>query len=331
MLLAGSRVPIGHALAPYPEGVRVLAYILRRLLQVIPVFFGATLLIYFMVFAMPGDPILALFGDRTPNPALLEQLRERYHLDDPFLVQYFYYITGVLRGDFGISFSGQPVSEILVRTFPVTFRLAVLAIIIEFTLAIVIGTISALRKGKLFDNTSLVVALIFVAVPIFVLAFLAQYFLAIQWGWFRPTVGSQNGWFDLTLPALVLGFSLYATSMRLMRASTIDTLNQDWVRTAYSKGLSRRRVVPVHVMRNSLLPVITNSATNFGVLLVGATVTEGIFNVPGIGNTLYSATIRQEGPTVVSIVTVFVVVYVLVNLIVDLLYGLLDPRIRYAK
>jgi oligopeptide transport system permease protein len=309
----------------------VASYILRRLLQVIPVFFGATLLIYFMVFAMPGDPILALFGDRTPNPALLEQIREQYHLNDPFIVQYFYYIIGVFQGDFGVSFSGQPVSEVLARTFPVTLRLAAMAIAIELVLAIVIGTISGIRKGKIFDNASLVIALVFVAVPVFVLAFLAQYFLAIQLGWFRPTVGAQNDWGDLWLPAIVLGLSLYATSMRLTRASVIDTLNQDWVRTAYSKGLPRRRVVPVHVLRNSLLPVITNTATNFGVLMVGATVTEGIFNVPGVGNTLYQAITRQEGPTVVSFVSVFVIVYVLVNLVVDLFYGLLDPRIRYAK
>jgi oligopeptide transport system permease protein len=309
----------------------VAIYILRRILQVIPVFLGATLLIYFMVFAMPGDPIAALFGDRPPNPNLLEQIRDEYHLNDPFIVQYFYYILGVFQGDFGVSFSGQQVSEVLARTFPVTLRLAVLAIAIELTLAIVIGTISGLRKGKFFDNTALVVALVFVGIPVFVLAFLAQYFLAIQLGWFRPTVGGQNGFIDLLLPALVLGVSLYATSMRLTRASVIDTLNQDWVRTAYSKGLSRRRVVPVHVLRNSLIPTITNTATNFGVLLVGATVTEGIFNVPGVGNTLYQATIRQEGPTVVSFVTVFVILYVLVNLVVDLLYGLLDPRIRYAK
>ena len=128
----------------------------------------------------------------------------------------------------------------------------------------------------------------------------------------------------------MLGFSLYAVSMRLMRSSVIETLNQDWVRTAYSKGLSRNRVLPVHVLRNSLIPVITNSATNFGVLLVGATVTEGIFNVPGVGNTLFQAIQRGEGPTVVSFVTVFVILYVLVNLLIDLLYGLLDPRIRYA-
>ena len=309
----------------------MLGYILRRLLQVIPVFFGATLLIYFLVFAMPGDPLLSLFGDRTPSPALIAQLQAQYHLDQPFIVQYFYYIAGIFRLDFGVSFSGQPVADILARTFPVTLRLAVMAVAIAFVLAIVIGLFSALGKGGIFDNSMLVLALIFIAVPIFVLSFLAQYFLAIQLGWFRPTVGANNDWGDLWLPAWVLGFSVYATSMRLTRASTIDTLGQDWVRTAYSKGLSRGRVIPVHVLRNSLIPVITNSATNFGVLLVGATVTEGIFNVPGVGNTLFNAVRQSEGPTVVSFVTVFVILYVIVNLIVDLLYGLLDPRIRYAK
>jgi oligopeptide transport system permease protein len=308
----------------------MFSYILRRLLQLIPVFFGATLLIYFMVFAMPGDPIAALFGDKPPSPALLAELRAQYHLDDPFIVQYFYYIVGIFQGNMGVTYSGQSVNDVLARTLPVTGRLAVMAIAIEFTLAIIIGTISALRKGKLFDNTALVITLIFVAVPIFVLAFVAQYFLAIQLGWFRPTVGAQNDWNDLWLPAIVLGVSLYATSMRLMRGSVIDTLNQDWVRTAYSKGLSRNRVLPVHTLRNSLIPVITNSATNFGVLLVGATVTEAIFNVPGVGNTLFRATQAHEGPTIVSFVTVFVIIYVLVNLFVDLLYGLLDPRIRYV-
>ncbi|MCX6502624.1 MAG: ABC transporter permease [Microbacterium sp.] len=309
----------------------MLGYILRRILQLIPVFLGSTLLIYALVFAMPGNPILALFGDKTPNPAVVAALEAQYHLDQPFIVQYFYYLLGIFQGDMGQTFSGQSVNDVVARTLPVTGRLAVMAIAIEFILAIIIGTISALRKGKIFDNAMLVVSLIFVALPIFVLAFLAQYFLAIQWGWFKPTVGSQNGWGDLWLPAIVLGLSLYATSMRLMRGSVIDTLNQDWVRTAYSKGLPRRRVIPVHVLRNSLIPVITNSATNFGVLLVGATVTEAIFNVPGVGNTLFQATLRHEGPTIVSFVTVFVILYVLVNLLVDLLYGLLDPRIRYVK
>jgi oligopeptide transport system permease protein len=222
------------------------------------------------------------------------------------------------------------VNSVLARTLPVTGRLAVMAIGIEFFLSIVIGSISALRKGKFFDHGALVTALTFLSIPIFVMCFVAQYFLAYKFGWFKTTVGADNGWNGLWLPAFVLGFSLYAVSMRLMRGSVLDTLNQDWVRTAYGKGLPRRRVIPVHVLRNSLIPVITNSATNFGILLVGATVTEYIFNVPGVGNTLFQATLRHEGPTIVSFVTVFVVLYVLVNLIVDLLYGLLDPRIRYA-
>jgi len=309
----------------------MFAYIVRRLLQLIPVFIGATLLIYFLVFSMPGDPIAALFGDHQPSDELLAQLRAQYHLDEPFLVQYWYYLTGIFRGDMGTTFSGQSVNDVLARTLPVTARLAVMSIAIEFALSIVIGTVSALRKGKIFDNAALIAGLVFLSIPVFVMGFVAQYFFAIKLGWFSPTVGADNGWNGLWLPAIVLGVSLFATSMRLMRGSVLDTLNQDWVRTAYSKGLPRTRVLPVHVLRNSLIPMITNSATNFGVLLVGATVTEAVFNIPGVGNTLYQATLHHEGPTIVSFVTVFVILYVLVNLLVDLLYGLLDPRIRYVK
>jgi oligopeptide transport system permease protein len=308
----------------------VLRYILFRILQVIPVLLGTTFLIYFMVFAMPGDPIVAMFGDKTPNPAVLAKLREQYNLDQPFIVQYLLYLKGMFVGDFGTSFSGQPVSSILARTFPVTAALAVMAIIIEFTLAVIIGLFSGLRKGKLFDNVNLIVGLLMMSVPIFVIAFIAQYFFTIKLSWFKTTVGSDVSFYSLLLPAIVLGVSLYATSMRLTRASVIDTLNQDFVRTAYSKGLSRGRVIPVHVLRNSLIPTITNSAANFGVLLVGATVTEGIFNVPGVGNTLYQAILRGENATVVSFVTVMVLLYLGVNLIIDLLYAVLDPRIRYV-
>ncbi|MCB1272772.1 MAG: ABC transporter permease [Leucobacter sp.] len=308
----------------------MLRYILFRLLQVIPVLLGTTFLIYFMVFAMPGDPIVAMFGDKTPNPVVLEKLREQYNLDQPFIVQYLLYLKAILVGDFGTSFNGQPVSQILARTFPVTAMLAVMSIAIEFSLAIVIGLFSGLRKGKLFDNLSLIVGLLLMSVPIFVVAFIGQYFLTIKWHVFRTTVGANVTLWNLLLPALVIGITLYATSMRLTRASVIDTLNQDFVRTAYAKGLPRRRVIPVHVLRNSLIPTVTNSAANFGVLLVGATVTEAIFNVPGVGNTLYQAILRGENSTVVSFVTVMVLLYLGVNLVVDLLYAALDPRIRYA-
>ncbi|MEB4613847.1 ABC transporter permease, partial [Leucobacter sp. M11] len=193
-----------------------------------------------------------------------------------------------------------------------------------------IGLFSGLRKGKFFDNINLIIGLIFMSIPIFVIAFIAQYGLGLKLGWFSPTVGAGAPLKDLLLPALVLGVSLYATSMRLTRASVIDTLNQDFVRTAYAKGLSRGRVVPVHVLRNSLIPTVTNTATDFGTLMVGATVTEGIFNVPGVGNVLFNAILKGENVTVVSFVTVMVLVYLGVNLFIDLLYAVLDPRIRYA-
>lgn len=306
-------------------------YILRRVLQAIPVFFGTTFLIYFMVFAMPGDPIVAMFGDKTPNPAVVAQLRAQYHLDEPFIVQYLIYIAGIFRGDFGIAFSGEPVTEILARTFPVTIRLAVLALFFETVFGILVGLVSGIRKGKFFDGGSLAVSLILISLPIFVIAFIAQYVFGVWLGWARTTVGSGAPIQDLILPALVLASISFAQIMRLTRASVIETSGADFVRTAYSKGLSRKRIIPVHILRNSLIPVVTYLATDFGVLLVGATVTEGIFNVPGVGNTLYQAIIRGEGPTVVSFVTVMVLIYLVVNLIVDLLYGLLDPRIRYVK
>lgn len=306
-------------------------YIFRRVLQAVPVFFGTTLLIYFMVFVMPGDPIIALFGDKSPNPAVIAQLRAQYHLDQPFIVQYLLYIKGIFTGDFGVSFSGEQISSILQRTFPVTARLAVMALAFLSIAGILVGLISGLRKGKFFDNASLGVSLVLISLPIFVTAFIAQYVFGVWLGWARTTVGSGAPLQDLVLPALVLASASFAQVMRLTRSSTLETLNQDFVRTAYSKGLSRKRVIPVHILRNSLIPSVTYLATDFGVLLVGATITEGIFNVPGVGNTLYQAIIRGEGPTVVSFVTVMVLIYLGVNLVVDLLYGLLDPRIRYVK
>jgi len=308
----------------------MLWYTGKRLLQVIPVLLGATFLIYFMVFAMPGDPIAALYGDRPPAPGVIEQIREQYHLNDPFIVQYFYYLAGIFQGDFGVTYSGQSVNDVLARTFPVTIRLALLAIFFEMTAGVFVGLVRGLRKGGIFDATGLGVSLVLISLPIFVVGFVAQYFLAIQLGWFSPTVGAGAPLEDLILPALVLASISFAQIVRLTRSSVIETASLDFVRTAYSKGLTRRRIVPVHILRNSLIPVITYLGTDFGTLLVGATVTEGIFNVPGVGRTLFQAILRGEGPTIVSFVTVMVLLYLVVNLVIDLLYAVLDPRIRYA-
>lgn len=308
----------------------MLRYILFRILQVVPVLLGTTLLIYFMVFSMPGDPIAAMFGDKTPHPSVIAKLRAQYHLDDPFIVQYFIYLKNALTLNFGTSFSGQEVSAILARTIPVTFRLAVIAVVIEFLLALVIGLISGLRKGGVWDNFNLVIGLILMAVPVFVVGFIAQYFLGIHFKIFRTTVSASAPISELILPGLVLGVVGYATSMRLVRSSVIETSGQDFVRAALAKGLTSRRVVRVHILRNSLIPTVTNMAANFGGLLVGATITEGIFNIPGVGNALYQSIIRGETSTVVSFVTIMVFLYLIINLLVDLLYVFLDPRIRYV-
>jgi oligopeptide transport system permease protein len=306
-------------------------YIFRRFLQAVPVFFGTTLLIYYMTFVMPGDPIIGMFGQRTPNPAVVAQLRAQYHLDQPFIVQYLIYIGGIFRGDFGVSFSGEPISAVLARTFPVTARLAVIAVVFQAFFGVLVGLVAGLRKGKLFDANSLAVGLILISVPIFVTAFVAQYVFGIWLGWARTTVSGGAPLQELILPGLVLATASFAQIMRLTRESVIETSAMDFVRTAYSKGLSRRRIIPVHILRNSLIPVVTYLAVDFGVLLVGATITEGIFNVPGVGNTLFQAILRGENPTVVSFVTIMVLLYLAVNLVVDLFYGLLDPRIRYVK
>ena len=306
-------------------------YIIRRLLQGIPVFFGSTLLIFAMVFAQPGNPILRMFGDRTPSDAQIAALEAEYHLDQPFFVRYFLYLADVFQGDLGTTFAGQSVNEILVRTFPTTLRLALLAVAIQLIIGVTAGLISALRKGGIFDHVTLVWSLILISLPVFVFAFVAQFIFGIQLGLFRPTVGAGAPWSDLILPAIVLAGLNMAYVIRLTRASVLETKQQDFVRMAYGKGLLQRRVVTVHILRNSLIPVTTNLAADFGILIVGATVTEGIFNVPGVGAELFKAINRHDTPEIVSIVTVLVIVYVLVNLAIDLLYGVLDPRIRYVK
>ncbi|MET1020013.1 MAG: ABC transporter permease, partial [Microterricola sp.] len=288
-------------------------------------------LIYLMVFALPGDPIAALFGDRPPAPGVIEQIRAEYNLDEPFIVQYLLWVGGLLTGDFGTTFSGQPVADELTRAFPITFRLAMLALLFEAVIGVAVGLISGLRKGKLFDTSSLVLSLLLISVPTFVMGFLLQFVFGVELGWFSPTVGPGAPWGDLILPAIVLASVSFAYIVRLTRSSVSENKGADFVRTATAKGLSRRRVVGVHVLRNSLVPVVTYLGVDVGALLVGAIVTEGIFNIPGVGGTIYSAITLGEGPTVVSFVAVMVIIIMLANLLVDLLYAVLDPRIRYAK
>ncbi len=305
-------------------------YLGKRLLQLIPVFFGATFLIYAMVFLMPGDPVLALAGDKAAEPAVLDQIRADYNLDKPFLVQYLLFIGGFFTGDMGTTFSGRAVTEVLAETFPITIRLALMALVIEAVMGIVFGLIAGLKKGKWFDSTLLVVSLFIIAVPTFVIGFVGQFLFGIQWGILPPTVGSDGSFGRLLLPAIVLGMVSFAYVLRLTRSEVAQNLRADFVRTASSRGLSRGVVVRDHVLRNSLVPVVTFLGADLATLMGGAIVTEGIFNIHGVGGLIFQSVSIGEAPTVVSVVTILVVIFVVANLLIDLLYALLDPRIRYA-
>ncbi|MEK2493518.1 ABC transporter permease [Kitasatospora purpeofusca] len=306
------------------------SYVLRRVLQMIPVFFGTTLLIFLMVYTLPGDPVSALFGDKAADPAVVASIKHKYYLDQPIWKQYLHYMGNLFQGDFGTSFTGRPVSDIMADAFPVTIRMALMAFAFELIFGLLLGLVSGLRRGSIQDTLVLVLTLLVISIPVFVLAYIAQTVFATNLGWVTPTVQDSTDLSQLLLPAIVLGSLSLAFVARLTRTSIGENLRADYMRTAVAKGLPRRTIVTRHLLRNSLIPVVTFLGTDLGALMGGAIVTEGIFNVQGVGNVLYRAINQKEGPTVVGIVTVLVIVYLVASLVVDLLYAVLDPRIRYA-
>ncbi|MFI5890653.1 ABC transporter permease [Actinoplanes sp. NPDC051513] len=304
-------------------------FIVRRLLQMVLTFFGATFVVYALMFAVQDDPIQALVGERPITDSQRTALTARYHLDDSFLQQYWYYVKGLLTGDLGRSLTGRKITEMLADAWPVTLRLSLLAIVIAATVAIVAGVVSGIRRGSIFDNTTLFLTLVVLAMPIVVLAPLAQLVFGIKLGWFPATAGRDASLWQLLLPAAVLGSLVVATELRVTRASVAENLRADYVRTARAKGLTGKRVIGVHVLRNSLIPVITLIGVDIGALMSGAIITEKVFNIPGVGFNLWRGIRTEDGPLVVGFVSVLVIVFLVVNLIVDLLYAALDPRIRY--
>ncbi|SDY70428.1 oligopeptide transport system permease protein [Geodermatophilus africanus] len=303
-------------------------YIARRLLLTIPVLIGASFLIFAMVYALPGDPIRALAGDRPLSEAVQAQLRAEYNLDDPLWLQYLKYVGGLLQGDFGTDFSGRAVLDTIEQRLPVTARLALAAVIFEALIGLTAGILAGIRRGSFFDNLVLVTTTLIVSVPVFVLGFVAQYVFGLRLGLF-PTSGIGEGWYSYVLPGLVLASLSLAYVARLTRTSLAENLRQDYVRTARAKGLKPAVVIGKHTLRNSLIPVVTFIGADIGALMGGAIVTETIFNIPGLGRAVYDSVLRQEGAVVVGIVTLFVFFYIFFNLVVDILYALLDPRIRY--
>ncbi|MEU8751002.1 ABC transporter permease [Streptomyces chartreusis] len=304
-------------------------YVVRRLVQMVPVFIGATLLIFLMVNVM-GDPVAGLCGDRQCDPATAAQLRREFGLDKPVWQQYLTYMANLFTGDFGTAFNGQEVTELMSTAFPVTIRLTIVAIVLQVVIGITLGVVTGLRRGRPVDTGVLLLTLVVISVPTFVTGLLLQLLLGVEWGWIRPSVSPDAPFGELLVPGLVLASVSLAYVTRLTRTSIAENRTSDYVRTAVAKGLPRRRVVTRHLLRNSLIPVVTFIGADIGFLMGGAIVTERIFNIHGVGYQLYQGILRQNTQTVVGFVTVLVLVFLLCNLVVDLLYAVLDPRIRYA-
>ncbi len=304
-------------------------YILRRLLQMIPVVLGATFIIFTMVFALPGDPTAGLCGERPCAPGFVANFREVHGLNDPLHIRYAKYMGNLATGDLGTNFRGIEVRDELEQRYPTTAKLAGMAIVFETIIGIFAGVLAGIRKGKFIDNLVLVSTLVVIAIPVFVIGSAMQYYLGVKLKIFPVTVSSSATFYELLLPAIVLGSVSIAYVARLTRTNLVENLRADYLRTAVSKGLTRRRTLGVHALRNSLIPVVTFIGADFGGLLGGAIITERIFNIQGVGGFLFTGLRNHDPISVVGTVTILVLVFLLANLLVDLLYGVLDPRISH--
>ena len=334
----------------------MLRYVVRRLLLLVPILIGVSLLIFFWIRALPGNPADALLGERS-NAQLVAQYKQRYGLDRPIPVQYWDYVKTTLKGDLGTSISTrrQVTTEIRQR-FPATIELAVAAMIFAVALGIPLGFFAAKRHGGVLDNLTMIGSLLGISVPIFFLAIILKYLFAVRWHWL-PSVGRidvlsdakhptnfyildaliQRDWHTLwdvirhlILPAIALGSIPLAIITRITRAAVLDVQNEDYVRTARAKGLPPLTVDRRHVLRNAMLPVSTIIGLQTGLLLSGAVLTETVFAFPGMGSWLRDAIFNSDYPVLQGGILFLALVFVLVNLIVDISYAIINPRIRYS-
>ena len=334
----------------------MLRYVVRRLLLLVPILLGVSILIFFWVHALPGNPASALLGERA-TPKLVKQYKERYGLDRPLPLQYVDYLKVTVHGDLGTSITTRrTVASEIRRRFPATIELAVAAMIFAIGIGLPLGFFAAKHYGGVFDNLSLIGSLIGISIPIFFLAIILKYIFAVRLGWL-PSVGREDvlltadhptGFYvldgiitrnwtalwdaiqHLILPAIALGSIPLAIIMRITRASVLDVQNEDYVRTARAKGLSPNTVDRRHVLRNALLPVSTIIGLQTGLLLSGAVLTETVFAFPGMGSWVRDAIFNSDYPALQGGILFLAVVFVLVNLLVDISYAIINPRIRYS-
>ncbi len=315
----------------------MLKFIIRRVLLMIPILLGVSLITFIIVRFIPGDPVMVLLGaDRRSTPEQIENIRRAYGLDQSYPVQYFKWLQHVVTGDLGKSLrTGRPLTQELGLRLPVTAQLTVFAAVLGTVPAIVAGTMAAIRRNSRLDYVTTVVSLIGISLPNFFLATLLVLLFSFKLKWL-PNVGYRSffdePWMNLKLmilPALSLALPFMAVLMRFTRSAVLETLNQDYVRTARAKGLRANRVVLRHVLPNAGIPVITVAGIQVASLLGGAVIVEQIFALPGVGRYIYEAIQNRDYPVVQGVTLVLATIFVVVSLVVDILYAVLDPRLRH--
>jgi ABC-type dipeptide/oligopeptide/nickel transport system permease component len=306
----------------------VIAYLSQRVLQAIPVLIGISVLSFLMLHLVPGDPVQIFAGDKPLTPERAEVLRHQYGLDRPLLVQYLDYASHALRGDLGVALRSQrPVLDSILEVLPATAQLTIAALVIAAVTGIILGIVAAVAHGTWLDTAVMAVAMLGVSTPVFYSSLLLILLFSFTLAWLPAT--GQGGLERLIMPALALGLSSSAVLARLVRSSMLETLRQEYVTTARSKGLAEPVVVIQHALKNALIPAVTMLGLQLGALLGGAVVTETIFSRPGVGRLAVDAILSRDFPLVQGTVLFAAVTYVLINLVVDLSYAVIDPRIRY--
>jgi len=331
-------------------------FIVRRLLLLIPVLIGVTIITFVISHVIPADPAIAFAGGPKAQPETIERIREQLHLNEPLYIQYFYYLNDLIHLNLGKSYlENRPVIDAIAQYFPATFELTIIAMLISIPLGIIGGIISAIRRNKLSDQTTRFIAIIGYSLPIFWLALMLQYLLAYQFPILplegRLAIGLSapqhitglyivdsiftgnletlsSSLYHIILPAFTLGFATLALILRMTRSSMLEVMGMDYIRTARAKGLSERKVIYKHALRNALIPTVTVSGLQFGALLGGAVLTESIFNWPGMGRFAANAVLGLDFNSVMGFTLIVAIIYVIANLIVDLLYAVIDPRVK---
>jgi peptide/nickel transport system permease protein len=313
----------------------MLAYFLRRVLATIPVVLMVALFVFSLLYIAPGDPAAIIAGDQA-TPDDVERIRASLGLDRPFLVRFFDWLWHVLQGDLGTSiFTNLPVSHMIAQRIEPTLSLMSLTLVLSLSFAIPMGVIAAWKHGTLLDRGVMTLAVFGYSTPVFVVGYLLAYVFALQLDWLPvqgfTSISQGLGPFlrNLILPAVALGLIYMALIARITRATMLDVLSQDYVRTAKAKGVAQHGILFVHALKNAAVPIVTIVGIGFATLIGGSVVTESVFAIPGLGRLTVDAILRRDYPVIQGVVLLFSFIYVVVNLAVDLLYTVFDPRIRY--